>query len=352
MLKKCSSLCIVFLTIFLATFVACKKCNDLPAPTVSITVISNTVVKATWNTIDNAESYEVVLANETTSNKADISTVEVTTNQATFEGITVKSAMVVRVTPRCKNGKLGTNTGTSSTFVLTSPCDLAAPKKMKVSPINASAAKLSWDNVSGAVGYQITVKNLTTQAVRTINVQTSPFNLDGLEAGTKYEISIAPKCSDDSISTSRLSNIYEHFIIIDDTVIMFGSKIPDNICTKDGIGVPALPLIAGNTLSKIYDFDISDTSLGIVGGCYHLKVVDDSNTSDIKVSDFKMIYARFGKEIRIMPYFGQCTGDNNYPTQSNTDKNVFSINNIDFIISADHIDIVNNSSTDAKLYIE
>jgi hypothetical protein len=301
MLKKSLSIFVAIAAIFTFTFIACKKCDDLPAPTVTVSNITSTSARATWNKIEGADSYEVVLANQSLASSSIVSTNEVSATEFAFNSITVKTGLVVKVTPRCKNGKLGTNTGTSTPFVASDPCNLAAPTLIDVSSLTATTAKLNWEPVPNANGYQIQVLDLTTNKLKTINVQGPPLTLDSLIAGRNYRITVAPKCSNGSVSSNRKSIDYEHFIIIDDIVVMFG-KMADSLCIKDGVGVPLITLSAGQTYTKFFAFNVTDPSIPATGGCYHIR------TNAGGTNEFKFVYGDFGGEVRIMPFKGQCTG--------------------------------------------
>lgn len=350
MLKNLFSILTAVIAFSLITFVACKKCDDLPTPTVAVTSISSTTVKATWNKVEGADSYEVVLANESLASKANISTKEVTTNEATFDAITVKTAMVVKVTPRCKNGKLSTATGISSAFIPSTPCNLPAPATIKVSPLTATTARLNWESVSGAVGYQITVKNLTTQVVKTINTQAPTTILDDLQAGTKYEISVAAKCSDGSVSASRKGTPYEHFIIIDDTVVMLNAQTPyQSICNKNG-GTTPIPLVSGATQSQSYTFTNSEsTGAGTVTfDSYHVKV-----TTSMGQTDLKFICAKLNGGATQVQIYTKCKGQTNLPSKDNLYPDTFTgAGDIKFTFYAGRVDITNTSSLPATVYIE
>jgi hypothetical protein len=264
------------LAALLITFGSCKKCTDLPAPTVTVSNITSTAAKAAWNKIEGADGYQVVLANSNST--GDISTNEVTTTEFSFTGLTPSKGLIVKVTPRCKNGKLGTNTGTSSSFVTlpaTTPCNLAAPVDLQINNVTSKSARATWSSVTGAVAYKVDLRDsLTGTLIRSIVVQGSPINLDSLNKGTRYKLTVTPDCGGGNFSPNSTTRGFVTPIIIDDVFML--TTYTDKNCSK-----PTKAISANLTYSTLYPFNSP-------GGNYYIRVYD--NAAPTNFAEFRLTY--------------------------------------------------------------
>lgn len=68
-------------------------------------------------------------------------------------------------------------------------CDLAAPANLSASNVGDNGFNLSWNAVSGASGYTVTVNGSST------TVSGTSYTASGLTAGTTYNVSVSATCS-------------------------------------------------------------------------------------------------------------------------------------------------------------
>ncbi len=97
-----------------------------------------------------------------------------------------------------------------------SSCDLAAPGNFSASSIGDNSFNLSWNSVSGASSYTVTVGGNST------NVSGTSYSATGLTAGTTYTCSVVANCSGGGSGTSTS---------IDVTTT---GTVPVNYCASNG----------------------------------------------------------------------------------------------------------------------
>jgi hypothetical protein len=280
--------------------IGCKKDCLLPAPTVTVSDISATSAVASWNVIADAINYQVTLLDGTDQ---QVKTETVTATQFQFKGLMPNSSYKVRVAARCKkDDKLSENVGQAPFQTPQETCNLPAPTNLKATPLSMTTAKVNWTPVVGAIGYEVTVFDSVANKKRTFIVSSPPappITLDSLVGGKNYQITVAPICANNVISSNRLRIDYEHYIIIDD-VVMFGSAA-DNGCSK---GIKPLPETLNTGPNTIpYVFNATGLTQPSLGGNYYIKVTD-SNSSSV---DFRITYGDFNGEVKICP-FSKCSG--------------------------------------------
>jgi hypothetical protein len=184
------------------------------------------------------------------------------------------------VTPRCKNGKLGTNTGTSSSFVTlpaTTPCNLAAPVDLQINNVTSKSARATWSPVTGAIAYKVDLRDsLTGTLIRSIVVQGSPINLDSLSKGTRYKLTVTPDCGGGNFSPNSTTRGFVTPIIIDDVLML--AAYSDSKCTKPSNINAISPNLNYGTL---YPFNSP-------GGNYYIRVYD--NAMPTNFAEFRLTY--------------------------------------------------------------
>ncbi|WP_343328177.1 M4 family metallopeptidase [Polaribacter staleyi] len=89
--------------------------------------------------------------------------------------------------------------GIGAEFVQT--CTLEAPSNLSATSITNNSFTLSWNAVSNAASYDVTVGAATT------NVTTTSFNATNLLSGTTYNVSVIANCSSGGSGTSTSTNI-------------------------------------------------------------------------------------------------------------------------------------------------
>ncbi|WGH74503.1 M4 family metallopeptidase [Tenacibaculum tangerinum] len=80
-------------------------------------------------------------------------------------------------------------------------CALAAPGNLSASNIGDNGFTVSWNAVSGAASYDVTVAGNTT------NVTSTSFNVTGLISGTQYAVTVVAKCATGGTGTSATLNV-------------------------------------------------------------------------------------------------------------------------------------------------
>jgi chitodextrinase len=81
------------------------------------------------------------------------------------------------------------------------PCELAAPTGLASSNVGDNGFTISWNAVSGASSYDVTVGGST------VNVTGTSRTVSGLTAGTQYSVSVAAKCADGGAGASSSINV-------------------------------------------------------------------------------------------------------------------------------------------------
>ncbi|MDY0780506.1 GEVED domain-containing protein [Tenacibaculum sp. IB213877] len=81
------------------------------------------------------------------------------------------------------------------------PCELTAPTGLASSNVGDNGFTVSWNAVSGAASYDVTVGGST------VNVTGTSRTVSSLTAGTQYSVSVAAKCADGGAGASSTINV-------------------------------------------------------------------------------------------------------------------------------------------------
>ncbi len=169
---------------------AVKVTVTSPTPTgIKVTKSSNTSATVKWNKVGGANGYVVTMA---TSKNGKYKTVKTITNASTLShkqtGLTLGKTYYFKVwSYTTVSGKKVYSPASDAVSVKMS---VASPSGVNAKKTRAGVAQISWNAVSSAEGYIITMassKNGSYSTVRTIaNNYTTVFNKTGLTAGKTY----------------------------------------------------------------------------------------------------------------------------------------------------------------------
>ncbi|WP_170245874.1 M4 family metallopeptidase, partial [Tenacibaculum adriaticum] len=80
-------------------------------------------------------------------------------------------------------------------------CALGAPSGLSTSNVGDNGFTVSWNSVSGAASYDVTIGGNTS------NVSGTTFNASGLLSGTQYTVNVSAKCSGGGSGTAATTNV-------------------------------------------------------------------------------------------------------------------------------------------------
>jgi hypothetical protein len=249
-------------------FLGCQKTCELPAPKGIVSKnISATSVDLTWEAA--ATAVEISEASTLAQKGSIVASENTTATTFSTSKLSASKSYVAKVTPRCKN-QASLNFATA-TFQTPSPCDLAAVTNLttKVSP---ASVLVNFTTITGVQSYKINIFTDTQPKVliasRTVATQQIPVNIPGLKPGTAYTIEVAAGCSGGSFSNNLAKGSFITPFIIEEDIIMFGSKAiggdpkfddPCKIGTKNTL----ITLTSGSAVIPISD-----------NGIHYIKITD------------------------------------------------------------------------------
>lgn len=144
---------------------------------VSVSSISKTGAKISFNKINGASQYTVVVKG-TNYNK----TYHTSSTSLTLTDLKAGTNYTVKVTAKNKNGSKG---GVGSTTFKTQ-----YSMKITIDSITTKGGKVSFDSVNGATQYNVVVKDPDSKTVINKTVKTKSLSLTGLKSGKKYTVKV------------------------------------------------------------------------------------------------------------------------------------------------------------------
>ncbi|MEO6189163.1 MAG: GEVED domain-containing protein, partial [Saprospiraceae bacterium] len=170
---------------------SCSGGGSCGTPTgLTISNITNTSAKASWNAVTGANSYDFEYK-ISTGNTWTV--VNLTTLNYTMNSLTAGATYNTRVKTKCT----GSDSPYSSqiNFTTTGGAGCGTPTNFIVSNITANSANSSWTAVAGANSYNFQYKLTTSQTWSQANVTVTSVNLTGLSAGTSYDVKVQAVCT-------------------------------------------------------------------------------------------------------------------------------------------------------------
>lgn len=168
----------------------CTSENALPTPTaVTPGTPTDTSVTVAWGAVTGAVAYQVQYRVAGAATWTDV-TPNPTTNSAELTGLTPNTAYEVRVRAVAADPVDNSAYSTAVAFA-TTLTPLAAPANLAAATPTATTIPLTWDAVTGAVGYVVRwrLDGATTWTTRA-QVAGTTDTITGLTASTDYEVQV------------------------------------------------------------------------------------------------------------------------------------------------------------------
>ena len=144
-----------------------------------------------WNAVANATGYRVYMSKDGGPYDMVAETNKLT---ATIPNLQVGSSYNFRVSAYTTNAS-GSQEGpvqtTPANLVIAGPSTLAAPNGLHVSQTGNTEAKVTWEAVSGAVGYYVFLSEKNANSFKPVGSTTAlNYTLTGLKVGTQYYVTV------------------------------------------------------------------------------------------------------------------------------------------------------------------
>ncbi len=154
----------------------------------------------------------------------------------------------------CNAGGTGVSSGWSGLQTFTTGC--LEPDSIWTDPVTSNGARLNWQAVVGAVGYEIRGRRIGTTGLTAVMVQggsTNSKDVFGLLAGSGYEWTIRAWCNQNGTLTSPFSpfttfttlnaarmqlDIDNREVIFDHQVNLFPNPADNNLFIETNVGYP------------------------------------------------------------------------------------------------------------------
>ncbi len=169
-----------------------------PAPSgLTLSNLTSNAVTLSWNAVNTPSNYKVSYQASTPANSS-VLFVNTNSNTATLTNLTALTTYMAKVQKVCESvGLVVYSDPIMLTFTTlggsTNPC--AVPLNLLATEITATAAKLTWNAVSGASSYnvQYRVSNSTASFI-TVNSSVNYLIRTNLSAATNYEFKVQTVC--------------------------------------------------------------------------------------------------------------------------------------------------------------
>lgn len=157
---------------------------------VTVKDITGTSVSVSWDAVEGVKGYHVFLNGEQKT------TEPVTETSYTLTELTAGTEYIVALQAVREDGKVSEKT--EQKFATETPVVvIPKPANVKVDNIKETTATVSWDEVEGALGYNVYVGD---EKVNTEPVTETSYGLQNLKEGTKYTVSVETIEKDDVVS--------------------------------------------------------------------------------------------------------------------------------------------------------
>lgn len=136
-------------------------------------------------------------------------------------------------------------------------CNLPAPANLQANSITPNGFTLTWNSVSGASGYYITITNtLTGAVVYSGAVAGTNLPVSGLSSATSYTVTAASICGNGQVSAITTGIVViTDYIVVDDIVADFPTTGPVIGCNND-VAIPACLVVRYKQTEIVERFEI------------------------------------------------------------------------------------------------
>lgn len=155
----------------------------------AVTNITANSAKFTWNVVNGAQSYRVVLTNLSNNTNLTLSTSSNSYQSYSLNANTSYSCTVAAV---C-GGIPGTASAAQTFSTPTISC--GTPTNLSVANISYNTARLQWVGVAGASQYRIEYKLNTVTSYTTVTTSSNMYNLYNLVPSSDYTFRVSAVCS-------------------------------------------------------------------------------------------------------------------------------------------------------------
>ena len=176
------------------TLYECTKCGDtyksnytdmlkVDAPTPKFTRNSSSAIRISWNKVDGADGYQVLIyKNGKWNSRVLANTV------TTYAFKNLKAGTSYKVTVKAFVNVDGKKQVSDRT-ILTATTKPAAPTP-KISSTGKNSIKISWNKVNGATNYQVLIYKNGKWNSKIISSSTTSYTFKNLKAGTTYKVTV------------------------------------------------------------------------------------------------------------------------------------------------------------------
>ena len=163
-------------------------------PVASSQVQSSTSAIVSWSAISQANSYRLQYRATGTTTWTTVNTAQTT---STISGLTASTTYQYRVRTTCSSGNsaytaVATFT-TSAGNTGGNSCD--KPGFTSVEYVSANKSKVTWEQMTGSIRYQIRYRKAGTSRWKVRNVTQPSITLDNLQSGATYQYRVRTRCS-------------------------------------------------------------------------------------------------------------------------------------------------------------
>lgn len=248
-------------------------CDNVPAPgKLSTKNISSTSAELSWDAVKGVSSYDIEISATTLANKTVVSTGSSTTTSFSVTGLSAGKSYSAKVTPRCTKDYASSNSSEVA-FSTTPSCDLPAVTNLTTKP-SPTLVVVNFGTITGVQSYKIDIYTATVPKVlvttKTVQQAQLPITIPGLTPGTAYEVEVAAICTNNNTpSTTTARGYFVTPIIIDDDILMFGSKSTGGDAKFDN----ACSVLSATTSTTSNTFSIMNN------GIHNIKITDNTGTT-------------------------------------------------------------------------
>lgn len=199
------------------------------------------------------------------------------------------------------------------------PCNLPAPRVVRVDSFPNGTAYVSWSQVVGNNGYRIRVLRTDSSATvlrdTSVGINDTNIVITNLPVNTLLEFQVSAKCPDGNSSTNIGTKRSVSIVIADEIVMTRCPQPNESPCdVMDDTDGPIIDL----SQSGKYTCDIPNfiSSVGNKHFSYHIVIKDDN--TNIILSEFRLLYG-LGQNGAIFGIEGSC--GSNPPQRADFDGN-------------------------------
>ena len=178
------------------------NCN--PPREVVIVETTTTTAKIDWTRVGNADRYMV--SYRVKGSNANFTESLVQQDSVILTNLAPNTLYEVIITVFCKNGKESDQTPKSEFRTQLPSINCPTPNNIEFTNITGASATVSWNPVANAIRYRVFYKKVNGTSLPPAEPTENFTTLEGLEAGTTYEVQIQSVCAGNNTSPLTLSN--------------------------------------------------------------------------------------------------------------------------------------------------